>query len=56
MNETIIILLLGGGFWLSGYLMGFGNRGIIEYKINSGCKGYKNYWQNKRDAKRRKNA
>lgn len=43
MND-ILIILSAIGMGIGGWLVGFGQRGMAERKINENVKGYRSYW------------
>jgi hypothetical protein len=55
MNEKILILIYALGMAFAGWLIGFGQRGLIESMINRNVKGYKNYWERRRISKLKRN-
>lgn len=55
MKNIIIIILMVIILWISGFLMGFGVRGLIEYNRNKNVKGYKSFWDKEKEKNKNEN-
>lgn len=54
MIEELLVIGIAIGMWISGFLIAWGSRGIIESKLNKHLKGYRSFYE-RHDAKRSKN-